>query len=107
MGLHAALKPGAPLYFTADARDPAEIETCYQNALAMGLPVVYGEIADQVESAYQRAVETGEAVDQSVYHYIPPLEQIQAWLEQAGLTLLEAALAGEYLHIIAMQPRPE
>lgn len=99
-----ALKPGAPLYFTADVRDAAEVKTCYERALAMGLPVIYGEIADQVDSAYQHALETGEVVDQSVYHFCPPLEQIQVWLEQAGFTVAEVGDGSEYQHIIAVKP---
>lgn len=80
-----ALKPGAPLYLTADMREAAEIEAAYRNALGMGLPVIYGEIADEVEAAYQQALAGGEILDQCVYHFCPSLEQIQAWLEQAGL----------------------
>lgn len=100
-GFDAALKPGGPLYFTADVREPAEIEAAYQHGLAMGLPVVYGEIADQVDSAYQQALEGGEVVDQCVYHFCPPLEQVRAWLEQAGLAVVEEGMGSEYQHIIA------
>ncbi len=100
-GFARALNPGSPLYLTADSRDEAEIRTCYERALAMGLPVVYGEIADEVESAYRDALETGVVVDQSVYHYCPPLAQIRAWFEQAGLEVLEIGEGGEYTHIIA------
>lgn len=99
----AALKPGAPLYLTADQREETEIQTCYQRALALGLPVVYGEIADEVESAYQHALETGEVGDQCVYHYIPPLEQIQAWFAQAGLAIIAVDSGSEYQHIIAVK----
>ncbi len=101
-----ALKPGGPLYLTADARDAAEIKTCYERALAMGLPVIYGEIADEVEAEYQRAVETGVAVDQCVYHFVPPLEQIRAWLAQAGLAVVEVCEGGEYHHILALKCAP-
>jgi 2-polyprenyl-3-methyl-5-hydroxy-6-metoxy-1,4-benzoquinol methylase len=103
-GFHAALKPGAPLYLTADMRDSAEIEASYRRSLAMGLPVVYGEIADEVEAAYQQAVAGGEIVDQCVYHFCPSPEQIRAWLEQAGLGIVEAGADSEFQHIIAMKP---
>lgn len=99
-----ALKPGGPLYLTADARDRSEVDASYQNALAMGLPVIYGEIADEVESAYRLAVDTGEVRDQCVYHFCPPLEQIQPWVEQAGLEIVEIGEGSEYYHIIAMKP---
>ncbi len=106
-GFHAALKPGAPLYLTADARDAEEIGTAYRNALAMGLPVVYGEIADQVEAAYQQAVSGGEILDQCVYHFVPPLEQVRAWFEQAGLEILaeEQEPVEGYQHILARKKR--
>lgn len=97
----AALKPGAPLYFTADVRDPAEVQASYERALAMGLPVVYGDIADEVEAAYQRAIEFGETEDQSVYHYSPSDEQIKTWLEQAGLKVIEIGVEEVYHHVIA------
>ncbi len=98
---HAALKPDGYLYLTADMRDAAEIKAAYEHALAMGLPVIYGEIADEVEAAAQRALETGEVVDQCVYHFSPSLEQIQAWLEQAGLKIVESGTESEYHHILA------
>jgi len=96
-----ALKPGAPLYLTADARDAAEIKASYEHALTMGLPVVYGEIADEVEAAYQHALDTGEVVDQCVYHFVPPLEQVLLWLAQTGLGVVEVGDGGEYHHILA------
>lgn len=104
-GFHAALKPGGPLYLTADMRAAAEVEAAYQHALAMGLPVIYGEIADEVEAAYQRALETGESADQSVYHYTPPLEQVRAYLEQADLAIVEVGSDSEYHHIIARKKK--
>ncbi len=100
-----ALKPGGPLYLTADSRDAAEIRASYDRGLAMGLPVVYGEIADEVEAAYQHALATGEVVDQCVYHFVPPLEQILAWLAQAGLAVTEVGEGGEYHHILARKDR--
>ena len=102
-----ALKPGQPLYLTADTRGAAEIMRCYKNALAMGLPVVYGEIADEVETAYQQALETGAPSDQSVYHFVPSLEQIRAWLGQAGLKMVDVSEGDGYHHIIAVKPSRE
>jgi SAM-dependent methyltransferase len=96
-----ALKSGGPLYLTADARNAAEVKASYERGLAMGLPVVYGEIADEVETAFQHALATGEVVDQCVYHFVPPLEQILSWLAQAGLTVIEMDEKDGYHHILA------
>ncbi len=101
-GFQVALKPGGYLYFTADVRDAAEVRASYERALAQGLPVVYGDIADQVEEAARRALETGEVVDECVYHYSPPLEQITTWLEQAGLAVVEIGQESVYHHIITV-----
>jgi hypothetical protein len=102
-GFSSALKPGAPLYFTADYRSDEELQRCYTHGLEMGLPVVYGEIADEVETALRRLYENGEVLDQCIYHYAPPLAQITAWLEEAGLAVLETGGpdAEGYQHILA------
>ncbi len=105
-GFARALKPGGPLYFTADRREADELETAYARALAKGLPVVYGEVADAVDEAYARAVAhpyiREEVTDASVYHYVPPLEQVQTWLEQAGLAVEEVGTSSDgYYHILA------
>ncbi|HEX9019116.1 MAG TPA: class I SAM-dependent methyltransferase [Anaerolineaceae bacterium] len=102
-GFQAALKPGRPLYLTADARDKDEVEAAYRHALDMGLPVVYGEVADEVEAAFQHALETGDVVDQSVYHFCPALELVRDWLEQAGFSIAEVGSGSEYWHIIAVK----
>lgn len=102
-----ALKPGGALYLTADVREESEVKACYENALAMGLPVVYGEIADEVESAYQRAIDFGEVRDQCVYHYCPPLDQIHAWFEHVGLTIVEVSEGSDYHHIIGVKSSQE
>ncbi len=98
---YKALKPGCPLYLTADGRVPAAVQASYERARAMGLPVVYGEIADEVETAYQHFWETGEVADEIVYHFVPSLEQVRAWLAQAGLEVVEVGEGDEYHHILA------
>lgn len=56
-GFQEALKPGGVLYFTADrAEEPDfDLEMYYERAKASGLPVVFGEVAD--EAAYEQAME--------------------------------------------------
>ncbi len=71
-GFQEALKPGGVLYFTADrAEEPDfDLEGYYERAKASGLPVVFGEVAD--ESAYAWAMEqpdvSNEQADIAVYH---------------------------------------
>jgi SAM-dependent methyltransferase len=113
-GFQAALKPGGVLYFTVDRRDadePDEVRTAYERAKAQGLPVVYGEVADQVDELYERAKTLGlsalpgELADFSVYHYCPSLEQVRAWLDQAGFALEEEGPGKWYEHFV-VRKRP-
>ena len=88
-GFSRALKPGGLLYFNADLGGGRE-KDAYERAKAQGLPVVFGEVADQVEELFEQAVESGgeiKAVDEMVYHYCPPVEQVRDWIEQAGMVI--------------------
>lgn len=108
-GFQAALRPRGVLYFTVDRRDadePDQVRTAYERAKAQGLPVVYGEVADQVDELYERARTLGlsalpnELADFSVYHYCPPLEQVRAWLDQAGFAVEEEGPGKWYEHFV-------
>jgi SAM-dependent methyltransferase len=89
-----ALKPGGVLYFTVD-QGGDYVEEAYERGKALGLPVVFGEVADRVEEAYERAMAMEMSMipddlgDSAVYHYHPPLEQVRTWLSQAGLAIEE------------------
>jgi len=89
-----ALKPGGVLYFTADLGGD-HVEEAYERAKALGLPVVFGEVADKVEEIYAKvkALEWSripdELADSAVYHYHPSLEQVRTWVSQAGLAIEE------------------
>lgn len=101
-GFEEALKPGGVLYFTVD-RGGDHVEAAYERAKALGLPVVFGEVANQVEEAYERAVASGgkaEAEDVAVYHYHPPLEQAREWIGQAGLAIEEEGTGKWYEHFV-------
>lgn len=101
-GFRAALKPGGVLYFTVD-RGRDRVEKAYERAKAMGLPVVFGEVADEVEEAYARAVTSGgkaDAEDVAVYHFVPSLEQVREWIGQAGLVIEEEGTGEWYEHFI-------
>jgi len=99
-----ALKPGGVLYLTAVLAEQDALQEAYERALERGLPVVFGEIADKVEQAYERTLELPVAVadeaDEAAYHYCPSPEQVRAWLEQAGLVIEEEGTGDWYEHFI-------
>jgi SAM-dependent methyltransferase len=107
-----ALKPGGVLYFTAESPDTAEaqeVEAAYERARAKGLPVVPGEVADEVEAAWAQVKASdqpvpGDLAHRAVYRYYPPLEQVRAWIEQAGLAIEEEGAGSELHHFIVRKP---
>lgn len=81
---YRALKPQGFLYFTVEIGDANEIEEAFKLAQAMDLPVVYGE-----------------CVNDEVYHYYPPMQQVREWLGQGHFDLMEEGEGGGYHHFIA------
>jgi 2-polyprenyl-3-methyl-5-hydroxy-6-metoxy-1,4-benzoquinol methylase len=109
--IHKALKPAGLLYFTEDVLESGDYQASYERARAKGLPVVFGEVVDELDEAYQEALEHDwrsltwvvdyERLDHSVYHYHPSMPQIRQWLDEAGFTLLEEALGDDYAHYLS------
>jgi cyclopropane fatty-acyl-phospholipid synthase-like methyltransferase len=108
--LREALKPDGVLYFTVDLGGD-HVEEAYERAKAQGLPVVFGEVVDEVEEAsrfflsYEDVFDIpeevlGEQADSAVYHYHPSLEQVRAWVEQAGLAIEEEGTGNWYEHFV-------
>jgi 2-polyprenyl-3-methyl-5-hydroxy-6-metoxy-1,4-benzoquinol methylase len=103
-GFQEALKPDGVLYFTADREEEPDfdLKAHYERAKAAGLPVVFGEVAD--EAAFERAMEqpevSGEQADISVYHYYPPLEKVREWIDQAGLAIEEEGAGSGFHHFV-------
>ncbi len=100
-----ALKPGGMLYFTVENSPAEELETAYQRAKALGLPVVYGELVDEVDTAYAQTL-TGAPdapTDGAAYHFYPALEQVREWLGQAGLKIEEEGSGSGYDHFMAQK----
>jgi 2-polyprenyl-3-methyl-5-hydroxy-6-metoxy-1,4-benzoquinol methylase len=101
-----ALKPGGVLYFTVDLADEGDVKAAYERAKALGLPVVFGEVADKVDQAYEQMKAAGpaaisnELADGAVYHYHPSLEQVRAWVGQAGLVIEEEGTGNWYQHFV-------
>ena len=81
---YRALKPKGYLYFTVEIAGKDEIEQAFIRGQQSGLPVVYGEWADQDD----------------VYHYYPSLQQVRDWIRQAGLDLLEVGKGDGYQHFV-------
>jgi cyclopropane fatty-acyl-phospholipid synthase-like methyltransferase len=79
-----ALKPGGHAYFTVEVAPADEVEQAFKRQREMGLPVVYGEWADQNE----------------VYHYYPSMEQVRDWIREAGFDPLEEGEGDGYHHFI-------
>ncbi len=102
-----ALKPGGVLYITVDGTPKEESQRSYERSRAMGLPVVFGEVADQIDFLYPKIMAmdwreiTGDLADPAVYHYHPPLEQVRDWLTQAGLEITEEGTGDGYFHFLA------
>jgi len=80
-GFREALKPDGVLYFTVVLAEADEVEEAYERSL--GLPA---ELADEA--------------DEAAYHYCPPLEQVRAWIGQAGLAIEEEGTGNGYEHFV-------
>lgn len=110
MRFQKALKPLGIIYLTVDILKPETDRQSYERAHAIGLPVVYGEVVDELESAYAQAMEmeplnlktlSYERLDHTVYHFHPSLEQSRLWFTQAGFTIAEEEKDNDYVHVLA------
>ncbi len=110
---YKALKPGGLLYFTEDVLELGDYRESYERAMALGLPVVYGEVVDDLDEVYQEAMEhdwrnptwvvPGHRLDHSVYHYHPSMPQVRQWLAEAGFTLIEETTGNDYAHYLSQR----
>ena len=102
-----ALKPGGLLYFSVEVADASEVREAYEQARALRLPVVYGEVAHEIEAACAQIAGLdwqaipGEQAARATYHYYPPLEQVRAWLDQAGFEIEAEGTGDGYAHFMA------
>jgi SAM-dependent methyltransferase len=103
-GFMEALKPNGVLYFTVVLAETDDVKAAYERAKGQGLPVVLGELADEVEEAYERALELpadeADEADEAAYHYCPSMEQVRAWIGQAGLVIEEEGRESWYEHFL-------
>ncbi|MGA9396694.1 MAG: class I SAM-dependent methyltransferase [Anaerolineaceae bacterium] len=107
-----ALKPGGVLYLTVDVSGEDVVSGAYERARAQGLPVVYGEVADELDALYTQAMALdaldekailGERLDRTVYHYHPSMQQVRTWFDQAGLAIEEEGTGKWYAHLLARE----
>jgi SAM-dependent methyltransferase len=83
--LRRAVRPGGHLYLTVELAEEQELERMFAEATAAGLPVVRGEHTSPGGG----------------YHYYPPLEQVAAWVRDAGLEHREDGTGDDYYHLLA------
>lgn len=99
-----ALKPDGLLYFTLDLADANQLQAAYQRAKARGLPVVLGEVVDELDAAYEKSLGMllvpGQLADKAVYHYYPGVERVRIWIEQAGLAIEAEGTGDGYEHFV-------
>jgi SAM-dependent methyltransferase len=104
---HKALKPGGVFYATVEVAEWDEVREAYEQATALGLPVVFGEVADKIDAAHAQIMALdwqdipGELAGLATYHYYPSPEQVRAWLDQAGLAIQEEGTGDGYAHFLA------
>ena len=105
-GFREALKPGGMLYFTLDVSATNWLDKAYEQAKSQGLPVVFGEVAAEVDVAFEKvmAVEPGDApgdlMDKAVYHYYPSVEQVRKWLDQEKFAIEAEGMGRWYKHFV-------
>ena len=84
--LRRAVRPGGPLYLTVEQVDEQVLDRELAEAAARGLPAVRGETS------------------RDGYHFYPSREQVDGWLEEAGLVVVaEDASSGDgygYRHLL-------
>ena len=102
-----ALKPGGVLYVTVEIADWEEVRKAFGRAKALGLPVVFGEVVDELDASYAQVARLdvptihGEQADLAVYHYYPSPEQVRTWFNEAGLEIEDEGAGDRYAHLLA------
>jgi ubiquinone/menaquinone biosynthesis C-methylase UbiE len=113
-GFNRSLKLGGMLYVTVDTLEMGDYRQAFERAQRMGLPVLFGEVADELDSVYAQVMErdaldpnaiSGARLDLSVYHYHPAMHQVRLWFDQSGLAIEEEGIGDEYVHILARKNR--
>jgi len=110
-GFREALKPGGIFYFTLDVSATKWLDEAFAQGVAKGLPLVYGEVAAEVEEAYVKVMALpyedvpDELSDKAVYHYYPTVEQVKEWLEQETFTIEAEGTGKWYKHFVVRKQK--
>ncbi len=72
--LRRAIRHGGHLYLTVEQVDRSRLERAFEEGIAAGLPVVFGDRADDATGGY---------------HHYPSREQVRRWLDDAVLTVID------------------
>ena len=106
LGFQKALKPSGVLYFTADREEEPDfdLQMYFEQGKALGLPIVFGEVADEAAFEQAMAMEQievpDELTDKAVYHYYPPLKKVREWIDQAGFVIEEEGAGSGFHHFL-------
>ena len=106
LGFQKALKPGGVLYFSADREEEPDfdLQMYFEQGKALGLPIVFGEVADEAAFEQAMAMEQievpDELTDKAVYHYYPPLKRVREWIDQAGFAIEEEGAGSGFHHFV-------
>jgi cyclopropane fatty-acyl-phospholipid synthase-like methyltransferase len=84
--LYRALKPKGYVYCTVEIAAEQDLENAFAAGQQAGLPVVYGEWAQE-----------------GFYPYYPTIEQVKDWVQQAGFHLIDETVAEEYHHFLVQK----
>lgn len=85
--LARALKPTGFGYFTVEIAAEQDLEHAFVEGRQGGLPVVFGEWAQE-----------------GCYHYYPKIEQVKAWVWLARFRLIDDTAGDGYHHILVQKP---
>jgi SAM-dependent methyltransferase len=94
--LYRALKPTGSLYLTVEIAAAQDIEKAFVAGRQVGLPIVYGEWAE--EGGYH-----ADWAQDGFYHYYPQIEQVKDWLQRAGFHLIDETVGDEYHHFVVQK----
>jgi SAM-dependent methyltransferase len=87
--LRRAVRPGGHHYMTIEEMDQAEVDAAFAELSASGAPAVRGEVIEG---------------DVAGYHFFPSREQVQGWLDDAGLRIEDETFDQEdgwgYRHLL-------
>ena len=94
--LHRAIRPTGFVYFTVEIAAEQDLENAFGEGQQSGLPLVYGEWAQ--ENGYH-----GEWAQEGFYHYYPRIEQVRAWVQLAHFRLIDETAGDEYHHFLVQE----